>query len=201
MILTPEVVGDAFDCFGSDKKDHHGYEDFYSEILSKDIHSLLEIGVYEGASLAAFRSLLPSAKIYGLDPRTRKFNSDLLKYADAEIVLADSTDSASADLIENVDLIIDDGDHYIESQIKTFENFKDRFNKYYVIEDVLGYAEPLVNKIKQHGFKDIKVFKSKFSTGTMKGLNNWYLKYHKKTLPWDWGVDEICYMYAVIIRK
>lgn len=55
-----------FDKHGSDKHTH-GYAKFYETHLPAEVYSLLEVGVYKGYSMNAWKEAYPFAKLYGLD--------------------------------------------------------------------------------------------------------------------------------------
>ena len=111
---------------GTDKSSaHHDYLRHY-EIhlgLSKTpIRSLLEVGVYDGASLHMWREFFPEARIVCLDidPRCKAFEG-----GNAKVELCDQSDSSQLVAVGvkhgPFDLIIDDGSHIWSHQILTFE--------------------------------------------------------------------------------
>jgi hypothetical protein len=135
------TIREVFDKYGTDKGRDHCYEHMYADIFSSNkIDSLLEIGVREGKSIAAWRHLFPSMHITGVDiqPPDRAVVPDAFDF-----VLCDSTSPNLHHLIEDkYDLIIDDGSHYWIDQIDTFINLANKFNSCYVIEDVYHHLDP-----------------------------------------------------------
>jgi len=74
---------------------------------------MLEIGIANGASLRAWRSMWPGAYIYGLDLDTSRLP---FKPDDHMEVLEGDATSRIFD-IHDLDLIVDDGSHLIEDQL------------------------------------------------------------------------------------
>ena len=163
----------AFDKHKTDKGRDHGYEYMYSELfLGNDFSSLLEIGVRQGRSIATWQELFPNIKIAGVDikrPKNLEVNENTFNY-----ILCDSTTEAIRKHIDTTyDIIIDDGSHVTEDQIKTFLNLADRFSYCYVIEDIhchggnrLAY-EQIANAVKQAGYSTIVKYPS---TGMHKNM-------------------------------
>jgi hypothetical protein len=127
-------------------KHYHRYHEYYNEIIGESmVKSILEIGVAYGASLKAWRSIWPEATVEGVD-LFRQYDPNLEN--DFKIYNLDSTDKAQADLIDKTyDIIVDDGCHDWLHQLTTFNNYKDKVNKFYVIEDVKG-ARSLDNLVR-----------------------------------------------------
>jgi hypothetical protein len=145
-------------------KAKHGYHKFYERILNDKIGTILEIGVKNGRSLASWKEALPSAKLFGIDITDREFNADLIP-KDAKTFICDSTSKESLNIIgqNKFDVIIDDGSHFVEDQIMTFENFRESFTRHYVIEDIFGEnLDYLVGYIRTYkDFQNIEIFLSK----------------------------------------
>lgn len=159
--MLAKQIREAFNVTNADKGYFHGYEHMYSLIFSSiELKSLLEIGVKEGASVKSWRILFPDSKIVGMDIEPCNIDG---------IIISDST-TFDVTSIDNFDVIIDDGSHRFRDQVATFSNFKDKFNYFYVIEDVnyTQFNEPdpdimvkrIVEVIKSHGFNHIAVFDS-----------------------------------------
>lgn len=148
--------------YGSDKT-RNGYVPIYHSFLktlrSKPVE-LLEIGIgtmipgvpssmvgyslpgyAPGGSLRAWRDYFPNGMILGVDvqPDTQ-FVEDRIQTA-----LADSSSKEQLDQVlgdRTFDIIIDDGLHWDETQVKTMENLWHRVRPggYYVIEDITGWS-------------------------------------------------------------
>jgi hypothetical protein len=127
----------AFEAAGTTKK-NHGYHDFYAQMLDGvDIGSVLEIGVYLGQSLKAWKMVWPDAVIEGVD-YDRRYGEDIAE--EFNIYNFDSRVAKYADIYidRKYDLIIDDGLHHWAAQIETFNSIRRFVNKFYVIEDITG---------------------------------------------------------------
>ena len=107
---------------GTDKITQHGYHRFYPIFLEKYRDkpiSMLEIGTNKNRSLKMWEEYFPLSKIYGIDIGNE------FKYERGEVFKGDQSD---VDFLQRVierigteiDLIIDDGSHKPEHQLKTF---------------------------------------------------------------------------------
>lgn len=126
--------------FLSDKGTVHSYIEQYESLL-KDYRekpiNLLEIGIYYGSCLEVWsRYFHKESKIYGLDcAKIQKFTQF------GSIIYGDSSSIDDRNkLFSNItfDIIIEDGDHRIKTQIKTFENYFPLVKQggLYIIEDI-----------------------------------------------------------------
>ena len=115
------------------------YERYGSSFRNKDVH-FLEIGIYKGGSLDMWQSFLGSqATIYGvdIDPSVKSFEQE--GYI---IYIGDQSDKVFLESLKEqvppLDIIIDDGGHYPQQQIRSFislfPHVKD--NGIYIVEDV-----------------------------------------------------------------
>ena len=150
-----DTLDELFFYYGSDKADifrktqdkGHGFSKFYTQHLKhlkeREIN-ILEIGSYAGASACAFVKYFPKCtvhcfdinisnfaykskniKVYGLDIN----NKDKLKIALNKTNLNKK--------VENFDLIIDDGSHYLSDILFSLKTFFKHLKKggIYIIED------------------------------------------------------------------
>lgn len=126
----------------TDKYHRHNYCTAYENILAKykdksDI-SLLEIGIFEGASIRMWLEWLPKAKIYGIDNWSA--TNKPININGAKIINANSKDISVCDKLEQqtFDIIIDDGDHHPYSQLTTLWNMWPLLKRggIYIIEDL-----------------------------------------------------------------
>ena len=121
-----------------DKGTCHSYMDLYEEhIVNKKDCSILEIGICEGYSLALWQEFLTEGDIWGIDVYTARIKFDLNR---CHIINGDATNAAVVDSLgaKRFDYIIDDGSHFIDHQIKSFQllfKFLKEGGKYF-IEDV-----------------------------------------------------------------
>jgi len=159
-------LGSLFTKYGSDKQ-VNGYSPLYSTLFSHlQDRSLqfLEIGIgtmipnapssmvgyalshyRPGGSLRAWRDFFENGFIYGMDiqPDTQ-FQEDRI-----QTFLCDSTNKKDTDerLPKQLyfDIILDDGNHHYEAQLKTLYNFYPKLRKggIYIIEDIYPSSELL----------------------------------------------------------
>ncbi len=130
------------DKYGTDKRSKHHYTPTYYELLKdRTVRRVLEIGIAFGASLRMWSEYFPTALIFGFDR-----NPDCM-FTDDRIttILGNQTDEASVIAAAErareqfgIDLIIDDGDHDADMQIKTMKTLLPYVSPdgVYVIEDV-----------------------------------------------------------------
>lgn len=145
--------------YNTDKYSPHTYiQDFYSKefskYLDKDNFSILEIGVLKGGSLNLWRDYF-KGEIVGIDVFARVSLESVREfiYEDIKTHVVDSYNEedkfgfnaiqSRKDFFEiynktKFDIIIDDGHHDGNSQVKTFNNFKHLVKKdgLYIIEDI-----------------------------------------------------------------
>ena len=124
----------------------HRYDRVYEPLLSGLRDSpitLLEIGVFTGASLAAWLEYLPLATVIGVDTfqRMRPVDVEILRHPRVQWFRCDSTLQLPADLAAiRADVIIDDGNHTPAAQLATLRNFRPLLKTAgrYFIEDAPG---------------------------------------------------------------
>ena len=156
-------IKEAFKVASTDKHHTHEYERYYAQVFEKTPESLLEIGIYTGRSMAAWRTLFPDVDLYGVDITTAKFEKEVLEYANSKNIIGDST---KPDILtqfdrKTFDVIIDDGSHYYKNIMKTFDVFKDSFLSYYVIEDAMHKEDEIMDFIRSNGFTNVTKHPSK----------------------------------------
>lgn len=135
--------------YPSDKNSYHSYiEDVYEEYFStyrnKKIN-LLEIGVSYSGSIRLWNDYFKNATIYGVDNFScgqdhKNKSLDLIdgKYENIKIFAEDAYTKETADLLPSFDLIIDDGPHTLDTQIKAINLYLSKLKKTGVmfIEDI-----------------------------------------------------------------
>jgi autotransporter strand-loop-strand O-heptosyltransferase len=135
------------DKYGCDKTSTHEYHKIYPEILDPIMNehfSLFEIGIHRGKSVNLWKDYLKNAKIYGMDigqewyhDRGRVFRGDQNSIDDLNRIISE---------INKCKVIVDDGSHKPDHQIKTFYHLFANLLEdggYYIIEDVeTSYWDP-----------------------------------------------------------
>jgi hypothetical protein len=95
-----------------------------------------------GASLRSFRDYFINGEIYGIDIQPDcEIEEERIKTFIFDSIDSDNCEKYLSKLM--FDIIIDDGAHHHEYQIKTFQNLYPKLNKngIYVIEDVVHYNQ------------------------------------------------------------
>ena len=120
------TLNELADKYGTDKgPEGHMYTDRYSLYLEqyRDIEfNLLEIGVFDGASVKMWKEYFPKANIVALDidPRCKQYEEDRIN-----IHIGDQTDVKFLQDVFNkyghFEVILDDGGHSWKQQIISFE--------------------------------------------------------------------------------
>lgn len=164
--MDKNTIADAFSLYGTDKgKRRHNYQEAYASIFEKFTpESLLEVGVLEGCSLAAWKHLFPNAAVHGIELRERQ----LIEAAqDIPVFRGNATDTEFINSVvtQPYDVIIDDGDHRPDVQWKVFLNMQNKWSKYYVIEDVcLEASEKILRKrLNNNGYRNVTTWTSTFN--------------------------------------
>jgi len=125
------------------------YVRLFDEIRDNKIN-FLEIGIFQGRSLAMWSDYFSNGKIYGIDIDTTEFKlvyPELLEMGAfendnlQEVIQGDTTDSTILDVLNSevgFSVIIDDGDHTHLGQLATFKNFFPLLEPggFYIIEDI-----------------------------------------------------------------
>jgi len=128
--------------FQSDKGGKHCYlEEYYQnkfDPIRETTKKVLEIGVYEGASIRLWKEYFYKADIYALEKLHKR--AGMFKNEERiHLVIGDSISEKSYKQLPNdIDIIIDDGSHTPEDQFATFQQAFTKLSKggLYIIEDV-----------------------------------------------------------------
>ncbi len=138
-LLSRSKVEEAGISAGTDKVCHHAYHRFYADFLAgfDGNGSIVEIGYGKGKSIGFWKSLYPSAFLYVID-RDVELEGDGFK-----VLKYDQSSNSQLNELQNflqgkdVAVIIDDGSHIPEHQLKTFNNLFGVLNQkgIYIIED------------------------------------------------------------------
>jgi hypothetical protein len=148
----------------------HFYGEFFKPYRDKELN-VLEIGTREGDSLRLWEHAFPKSNIYGIDNNKSKKFKDVLSER-IIVTFGDAYTEEVVDSLPSFDIIIDDGPHTIESQIKCLEFYLPKLNDSGVIliEDIqkYEYIETLEEKYKELGgdieveFYDLRNIKGRY---------------------------------------
>jgi predicted O-methyltransferase YrrM len=141
--------------YKTDKYKPHHYTRIYHRLLAarrSEVRRVLEIGIRTGASLRMWEEFFPYARIYGMDK-----NPDFLKLNAGRITSHWGNQNKPEKMAQiakalggNFDVIIDDGSHHPDNQIRamgaTLQFLKP--DGFYFIEDVRGDGD--VTRIQSH---------------------------------------------------
>lgn len=138
---------ECFDKHGCDKgTKRHRYDVFYEPVFSAHRYRpvrILEIGIFSGASLAAWLDYFPLAEVIGVDTfeRIPPEHIPILRHSRVSWFKADSTQFVPD--ISAVDFIIDDGSHKVAAQVATMFLYRSvlKHSGSYFIEDVTDIRE------------------------------------------------------------
>ena len=162
-MVTEQQVFKAFQHYGTDKLHLHNYVPMYVEMFNRipPITRMLEVGILDGKSLAAWVELFPEAEIAGVDIKDRRVPE---RAAHTKRYIGDSTLPDVADIVgTGYDVIIDDGSHEYRDQIKTFDNLEGCWKHAYVVEDIYGIVRMgvIIQHLEDKGYTNLVEFKSK----------------------------------------
>lgn len=136
-------MSEIFADFDTDKGWHHTYEEPYRRELASrryDVKSVLEIGIYKGGSLKAWRAYFPSALIVGMDcdTTTMMYGEERIYTFVGNQKSADDLHKAGKFLGVDYDLIVDDGSHRPVDQFQSLKYLWQYLKSggLYVIEDL-----------------------------------------------------------------
>ena len=129
--------------YGTDKELKHKYCSAFYEKTFYDLKdkklNILEIGIQHGSSLVLWNEYFKNSIVYGID------NSNFIKdrldtYPIIKTIIQDAYKKELTFNLPLFDIIIDDGPHTLESQIKFINNYFKKLNKNGVlfIEDIDG---------------------------------------------------------------
>lgn len=152
-------LSELFARYGSDKhlgdpKAGHSYGPFYDDLLAdrrRNVTSVLELGVLNGASLRAWRDFFEGALVFGIDNGRDPYEEWLISCRRADAISAAQLAEALGD--RTFDLIVDDASHWESHQLQSFEILRPRLRPrgLYVVEDI--QHESTANKFRDLGFE------------------------------------------------
>ena len=145
-----------------DKGTAHTYIDEYEKLLGgrRDNITILEIGVRYGHSIRMWNEYFTNSTIVGVEISVDSIN--IMKNDTSfnentntlDIILGNATNENILEELKdyNFDIIIDDGSHYFNDQVKSFNLLKNKMNSggIYIIEDVIDINSTKQNFIDLH---------------------------------------------------
>jgi cephalosporin hydroxylase len=116
------------------------YDDAFAEYREKEI-SLLEIGVNVGGSIKLWKEyFINSTAIVGIDNRPGQLDSQFRDIEGVTYYFEDAYNKNITSKLPQFDIIVDDGAHYVDMQIKALDIYLPLLKDggIYVIEDIDG---------------------------------------------------------------
>lgn len=180
----------AFD-FGSDKGEKpvnnlspkrytKVYYEYFQPIRYDDL-TILEIGIFDGASLKMWESFFLNAMIYGVDvnPKCKQYEEARIKVFIGSQNDKNFLQELTSSIGKSIDIIIDDGSHKTSDHKKSLEVLFPYLSPggFYFIEDLhtaywksfgggyksrsstIEYAKNLIDQINRHSIKSNFVFR------------------------------------------
>jgi cephalosporin hydroxylase len=150
---------------GGDKMsaDRHGYADDYARLLARwDTPTLVEVGVFQGASLAIWCDLFPQGRVVGLDVDLSRYwqHRPELKAAGAfalsDPVVVDGWDAYAPNVTalaqaldgRTIDVLVDDGPHTDVAVLSVYDAVAPLLSPSftYIVEDMPNGADLLATR-------------------------------------------------------
>ncbi len=125
-----------------DKGTTHSYIQEYERLLEpyRNNSTVLEIGLFQGLSLKMWKEYFINSNVMGVDIHLSDGLNEMINQGETNIFIADATSEQILNIFHNVkfDVVIDDGSHRIEDQVKSFNLLKPKMKEdgIYIIEDV-----------------------------------------------------------------
>ena len=149
---------DSYETGGTDKNTCHSYiENFYEKEFDsyreREV-DLLEIGIETGGSLKLWKEYFVNSKsIVGVDISDEKVDQRYRNIEDVTMYFDDAYDQKVSEKFEQFDIIIDDGPHTLETQLRCIELYLPKLKQHglFIIEDVqsVEHFDFLINKSKE----------------------------------------------------
>lgn len=140
-------ISDFYDC---DKTTYHEYHKYYPMFFEKwrnDNVNIFEIGIEYGKSVNIWKRYFPHAKIWGMDISSEYRDPDCQIFKGDQSKLNDLTHIVKK--TPKCKIIVDDGSHVPEHQLKTFYFFFEKMLDWggvYIIEDIeCSYWHPIAD--------------------------------------------------------
>jgi hypothetical protein len=159
-------LSELFYICGSDKHKHYKniYDFLTTNFKREDKINILEVGIGShnfsgsgGGSLIALSLYYKKAKIYGID----LFDKSFLNIRNIQTIVGDQSSKKNLEFICNqipdLDIVIDDGSHFVDHQFNTFNIFYKNLRNggIYIIEDIVGSY-----RVRNNGDPDLGIDKN-----------------------------------------
>ena len=157
MLVSELYKSDTVKYISDKFSDTHDYVpavyDKYFLDIKETAKTILEVGIYDGASLILWRDYFTNAKVIGLDINSSKqFNKPEHQFKDIFCIIGDAYSPKVMDMIPyDIDVAIDDGSHMLDDIIFFIDNYLPRVKSggYLIIEDIVPeYIHILKEKVK-----------------------------------------------------
>ncbi len=142
-----KTLGEMFDQYGSDKNESHHYTPYYEKHLPDKVNNFLEIGVWKGGGIRAFKEYYEDkGEFYGMSYRFNDVDHPPMEQFVKWGIIPLEGNQDDVEYLKSIHdkftVITEDGSHHSDSQIVTFKqmfpnNVED--GGLYVIEDVYGH--------------------------------------------------------------
>lgn len=149
---------DSYETGGTDKNTCHSYiENFYEKEFDsyreREV-DLLEIGIETGGSLKLWKEYFVNSKsIVGVDISDEKVDHRYRNIDGVTMYFNDAYDQKVSEKFEQFDIIIDDGPHTLETQLRCIELYLPKLKQHglFIIEDVqsVEHFDFLISKSKE----------------------------------------------------
>lgn len=166
--------------YNTDKFDLGYIDHVYSKILpkyEKKAKKVLEIGVLDGESIKYWRDYFKNAEIYAIDINR---SSAIENEERVHHIVADAYSENIVGLFkdQSLDIIIDDGPHYIECFLYLIQNYLKKLKKggLMVIESItnLYFTPILIEALEAHEIKcSYTIYDMRFKQSNSMLYHNW----------------------------
>lgn len=140
MTLVEIINNNGLD---TDKEKQHKYCSYFYDTAFTDYKDsatdILEIGCWNGGSLVLWNHYFPNANILGLDIEERNIKKTIAGLNRISFMKSDAYDVNTISSLGQFDIIIDDGPHTFETQLKFVKEYSKKLKPggILVVEDIL----------------------------------------------------------------
>ncbi len=142
-----KTISNLFDHYGTDKNDNdHGYGKYYQQHLPEKINKFMEIGVWQGAGIKAFKDFYDNEGEFHVI--NYLFGDEIISVSELDKinVIAHEGKQEDTNFLKKIkdvfSVIVDDGSHHSDAQLITFKQmFLNNLEScgLYVVEDCYGH--------------------------------------------------------------